>query len=472
MIHIIVAFTHKTFGIGKNNTIPWNIKEDLYHFRNITQGGIVVMGRKTWESIPLNNKPLKNRRILVLTNQNTYQYSTIDYDNVEYVNYEELNIIIKSFKNVNKDIYIIGGTYLFQEYMGIADKLHVTIINKEYKCDTFFPIENFHKYRIESYSAEMYSNEEECTYCHITYVKNSNSKLHDEYKYLYLLHEIIKNGESRPDRTGIGTKSIFGKQLHFDISNQIPIITTKFVPWKLVVKELLWFLKGQTNSKILESQGVFIWKGNSSREFLNNRNLTEYEEGDIGPMYGFNWRHFNAEYKGCHYNYEGKGYDQLHNVIENIKIDPYSRRHMITTFNPCVLEQSALAPCHGIVTQFYVSNDENNEPKYLSCHMYQRSSDTALGLVINITSYSILTHIICKLCDLKPKELIISTGDTHIYSNHIEKVKEQLQRNPFPFPKLHINNDIINKKIEDIVLDDFQLIGYLHHPGIQLPMAV
>ena len=287
----------------------------------------------------------------------------------------------------------------------------------------------------------------------------------DENGYLNLLQTILKKGVKKQDRTGIGTLSVFGEQLKFSLENDtLPIITTKKVFTKAIIYELLWFISGKTDSKILEENNVNIWKLNSSRDFLSKRGLEHYNEGDIGPMYGYQLRHFNAKYIDCNSNYKCKGIDQLKNIIHEIKNNPDSRRHIMTTFNPSTVNESVLYPCHGISIQFYVNDNE------LSCMMTQRSSDTFLGLCFNITSYSLLTHMIAKICNLKAKALIINLGDTHIYLNHIEQVKEQLSRKPLPFPKLEIERNIID--IDDFNFSDFNIIGYKYHPAIKAPMAV
>lgn len=464
-MEIVVSFLHDNLGIGIDNKIPWNIPEDLKHFKNITEGQchqgnpVVIMGRKTYESIPV--RPLKNRFNIVVTSY-PIKYAHMNNDNLVHVNSHELDDFIAPYISSKRQIYIIGGENLYKKYLGVADKIHATIIYKKFDTDRYFPNKNFDKYEIETYGELQYSKSEKCNYRHVTY--KLSDKIHNEYLYLNHINNIVLNGKTRKDRTGTGTKSIFGGQLRFDISNNLPLITTKFVGIKSIIKELLFFINGKTDTKLLEKEGVNIWKGNTSREFLDSRGLN-YQEGDMGPMYGYKIRHWNAEYKGCDKNYTGKGYDQLVNLIQSIKKDPYSRRHLLTTYNPETVESSVLCECHGIVIQFYVDNST------LSCHMYQRSVDTFLGFPYNITSYSILTYIIAKLCNLIPKDLIISTGDNHIYINHIEQVQLQLTRNPLPFPKLevHINPDT---KLEDIKLEDFNVIGYLYHPSIKAEMAV
>lgn len=296
------------------------------------------------------------------------------------------------------------------------------------------------------------------------------SKQHQEYVYLGLLEKILNEGNHRGDRTGTGTISLFGQQMKFDISNEIPILTTKFVPWKSCIKELIWFLKGQTDVSILQNQGVKIWDGNSSRDFLDKQGLTNLPIGDIGAGYGFQWRHCGADYKTCKDNYDGQGFDQVQFILNELKTNPTSRRMYMTAWNPSALNKMALPPCH-LSAQFYVEIDDNGD-KHLSCQMYQRSVDTFLGCPWNIMSYSVLTYIFAMMCNMKPKELIMCLGDTHIYKNHIEQVKEQLNRQPYPFPKLVLSESIKTKNIDEIEINDFALVDYIYHPAIKGVMAI
>ncbi len=464
-ISIIVSFASKNFGIGYKNDLPWKIPKDLSRFARITNNSVVVMGRNTWESIPTNKKPLVNRLNVVITSNPSLFQSN---DQVVYMNIEELDAFLK-VQTFSNNVFIIGGVGLYKKYMGVASTIFATVIEnpKPPECDVFYPVDNFDKYEIVEYSPSE-TTVDGLVYRYITYVKKT--KPHDEYEYLNMLQDIIKNGNVRPDRTGVGTISVFGRQMRFDISRSVPFLTTKFLAWKAVVKELLWFLSGQTDSKILESQGVNIWKGNTSREFLDNRGLSHYKEGDIGPLYGVSFRSFNCEYQGCEHDHKGQGFDQLKELINGLKTDPYSRRHLMTTFNPAEVSKCVLAPCHGIAIQFYVEEVEG--VKFLSCHTYCRSQDTFLGTSFNIASYAILTYIIAKKCGMHPKDLVISTGDTHIYSNHIDQVNLQLTRKPLPFPVLELSDSIKEKEFEEITIDDFNLVGYMHWPTIKAEMAV
>lgn len=290
-----------------------------------------------------------------------------------------------------------------------------------------------------------------------------------EKPYLELLKDIIENGERREDRTGTGTLSVFGRQLRFDISKSVPIVTTKSFAWRTCIKELLWFMRGSTDATELSAEGVKIWDGNTTRNALDRRGLTHYEVGDIGPGYGFQWRHFGASYKGCKSKDHGEGgVDQLQNVIDQLKNDPQSRRIFMSAWNPCKLDEMALPPCH-ISCQFYVTNSRE-----LCCHMYQRSADGFLGLPFNIFSYTALTYILAKMTGLKPKELIISIGDAHIYLDHVDQVNEQLSRPPYDSPTLTVSDRVSTiTNVEEVnVVDDFCLSGYKFHPPIKATMSV
>lgn len=288
----------------------------------------------------------------------------------------------------------------------------------------------------------------------------------NEQGYYDLLDEIIVKGKNRSDRTGTGVLGVFGRQLRFDLSNNtLPLLTSKRVYWRGVIEELLFFIKGQTDNKILQSKNVHIWDGNTSPEYLERTGLTHLKEGDMGEIYGFNWRHFGAQYTDCHGDYTGQGVDQLQEAIDLIKNDPTSRRIVVSAWNPICLKRACLYPCH-ILFQFYVDVEEGT----LSCMMYQRSVDCFLGLPFNIASYATLTHLVAHMCGLKGGELIMSLGDTHIYMNHIEQCRLQLTRNIRDFPKLKIMRKLDN--INDYTVDDFVVEGYNPHPTIKGDMAV
>lgn len=465
-MNMIVAFC-KGFGIGSNNYIPWDISNDLVNFKNLTLNNIVIMGRKTYFSIPERNRPLTNRLNIVVTN-NPSQYE--NDTNVVFLSIDEVYDFVKIQYKYNK-CFIIGGCEIYSYFIKYITNLYITYIDKEYNCDVKFPTLNMHEFKLDSYSFLNFSEKEQCNYRYLTYKRNIDITKTVDNKYLDLLQNIIDTGNNRQDRTCTGTRSVFGQQMRFDISKTIPLLTTKFIPWKMVIKELLWFLKGSTNSNKLKEQGVNIWNGNSTREFLDNRGLKDYIDGDIGPMYGWQWRHFGSDYTGCNTSYTNDGIDQLAIVMDLLINDPFSRRIIMTTYNVNDLEKGCLHPCHGLVVQFYVEEDINKQ-KYLSCHMYQRSVDVFLGLTWNIFSYAVLTYILAKKTNMLPKDLIISTGDTHLYNTHLEQANLQLERYPFPEPVLKLSDEIITKDFNDLSIEDFELIGYFHHPAIKATMSI
>ncbi|XP_054893910.1 thymidylate synthase [Poeciliopsis prolifica] len=285
----------------------------------------------------------------------------------------------------------------------------------------------------------------------------------DERGYLSLAEYIMEHGCRKGDRTGTGVLSLFGAQVRYNLRDQFPLLTTKRVFWKGILEELLWFIKGSTNAKELSEKGVKIWDANGSRDFLDNLGFTEREEGDLGPVYGFQWRHFGAEYKDMHTDYTGQGVDQLQNIIDTIKKNPEDRRIIMCAWNPKDLPLMALPPCHALC-QFYVCDGE------LSCQLYQRSADMGLGVPFNIASYALLTYMIAHITGLKPGDFVHTLGDAHVYLNHVEPLKVQVQREIRPFPTLKIKRKV--ESINDFQAEDFEICGYNPHPTIKMQMAV
>ena len=290
-----------------------------------------------------------------------------------------------------------------------------------------------------------------------------------EKAYLDALKDILENGEDRPDRTGTGTRSIFGLQMRFDLSQGFPAVTTKKLAWKACVSELLWFIEGSGDELRLReilhgdrnSQKKTIWTDNALAPYWLAKKLKR-SVGDLGRIYGVQWRRWRKPLIRIN-KVVLQNHDQLIDLIAGIKEDPHSRRHVLTAWNPGELELMALPPCH-ILSQFWVNNGK------LSCHMYQRSADMFLGMPFNIASYALFTHMIAQVCNLEVGDLIISVGDAHIYNNHFDQVREQLSRKPFPLPTLVLNPDvsvIMNFEMEDIKLENYQ-----SHETITAPMAV
>ncbi|KAL4902828.1 hypothetical protein BDW74DRAFT_169377 [Aspergillus multicolor] len=313
---------------------------------------------------------------------------------------------------------------------------------------------------------------------------------HEEHQYLNLIRQILAEGEHRPDRTGTGTRSIFAPNpMRFSLSKPdplnpaakipvLPLLTTKRVFLRAVLAELLWFISGSTSSIPLSEAGIKIWDGNGSRDFLDKVGLGHREVGDLGPVYGFQWRHFGAEYVDAHADYTGQGVDQLAEVVRKIKETPFDRRIIMSAWNPADLKKMALPPCH-MFAQFYVSYPEGIEDGKgkgkgeLSCLLYQRSCDMGLGVPFNIASYALLTHIIAHATDLNPGKLIHTMGDAHVYLDHVEALEEQLTREPTDFPELKIKRENRGSGVIDgWKEDEFEVIGYQPHKAIKMKMSV
>lgn len=271
-------------------------------------------------------------------------------------------------------------------------------------------------------------------------------------QYLKLLKKVLKEGDDRTDRTGVGTRAIFGQQMRFDMSDGFPAVTTKKLAFKAVKAELIWFLTGSSDNNELQKLGCHIWDANAEADYWKPKARFP---GDLGRVYGVQWRSWQGA--------NGKTIDQIANVIDKIKKDPADRRMIVTAWNPGELDQMALPPCH-MFFQFFVAKGK------LSLQMYQRSADMFLGVPFNIASYALLLHMVAQVTGLEAGEFIHVLGDTHMYQNHIEQVKIQLARKPFPLPKLWLNPDL--KKIEDFTMDDIQLLDYESHPTIKAEMAV
>ena len=500
LISCVVNYKNK-LAIGRNNMLLFKLKEDMQFFRNITSTipensksklskNVVVMGRKTWYSLPRNNRPLKNRINIVLTNdpilhkQSGYPicpFAKFD-KNYYFFTYEQFK---KFYHKMKPDVFVIGGKDIYNLFLHdktlCPSKLHITEVynykpfSKELEPDTF--MDHFDQSFVLSHcSDKMFDTGYNLSFRFLEY-HHIPHYISEEKKYIDLMKHILNNGNERKDRTSTGTISTFGNQIRFDISNTIPLMTTKRVPYKTIIEELLWFCRGDTDAKILQAKGIKIWDGNTSREFLDKRGLTHYPDGVIGPQYGFLWRHFGAIYSPDFADSSKidtsliGGFDQLKYVEDLLQNDPFSRRIMISAWSPNQLKEQVLPSCHHTI-QFYVEEDKHTQEKHLSCMFIMRSNDVFLANVYNVICYTILTYILAKKCNMKPKEIIYTCGDTHIYKNHIEAVQQQITNIPRPFPKLILDDSIVHKDWKDITIDDIDIVGYFPHSTIKAPMAI
>ncbi|KAG2437962.1 hypothetical protein HXX76_005577 [Chlamydomonas incerta] len=516
---LVIAAT-PSLGIGKNGKLPaWQLPGDMAYFKELTsrtrdaaRTNAVIMGRKTWESIPEKFRPLKGRLNIVLSrsfaddadlsaDQNSSAAANTPAapdaasakpaadalaaaqkhgsglgSGVLGVGSLESALSLlehKELKGGVEGVFIIGGGQVYAEALAHPNctAVHLTQVEKEYECDTFLPALDPAVWGLWSSSDPVTENG--TRYSFVCYTRRDTehalelppcmASRHDEQQYLELVRELITSGVFRPDRTGTGTYSRFGRTSRYNLRHTFPLLTSKRVFWKGVAEELLWFISGSTNANELRDKNIHIWDGNSSREFLDARGLGHREVGDLGPVYGFQWRHFGAEYKDMHTDYTGKGTDQLRYIIDTLKKDPNDRRMVMSAWNPAALAEMALPPCH-MFCQFYVADGE------LSCLMYQRSCDVGLGVPFNIASYALLTRLVAQVTGLRAGELVHVMGDTHVYANHVEPLKEQLKNTPRHFPTLRINPD--KKDIDSFVFEDFELVDYNPHKTIKMQMAV
>jgi dihydrofolate reductase/thymidylate synthase len=384
-------------------------------------------------------------------------------------------------------VFVVGGAAAYAEALRGSsavqcDAIHLTRVFGEFECDAFVPQIDDAAFALVALQPRQ--SENGVAFQFATYrsrllnalsrsVRPSSSGAgagasaarHEEHQYLDAVRDIISTGVVRTDRTGTGTISKFGMTSRWSLRDDVfPLLTTKRVFWRGVAEELLWFISGDTNARTLQDKKISIWDGNASREFLDKSDLAHREVGDLGPVYGFQWRHFGAAYTDMHADYSGCGVDQLASVVHAIRNKPDDRRIILTAWNPAALKDMALPPCH-MFAQFYVADGE------LFCQMYQRSGDMGLGVPFNIASYALLTRLLAHVCGLRAGEFIHVLGDAHVYKNHVEPLlAEQVGREPRPFPRLRIDPSV--KEIGDFRFEHFTVEGYDPHPAVKMEMAV
>lgn len=444
MVQVIVAMNEKG-GIGYQDCLPWHCKEELAIFKQKTLGKTLIVGRKTAEHLP----KLADRKIICITHN--ILLKTNDWNN-EVVISNRIEDFIDS-----DDIMIAGGSQLYETAFrnpSLVKKVHMSIIKGDHTCDAYFQLEWLEKFVI-------IDKKEYDGFTHYVLIRAD----HGEHQYLKLLRETISNGYRRHGRNG-DTISMFKNDMTFDLRDGFPLLTTKKMFLRGILEEFLFFLRGDTDSISLSEKKVRIWEKNTTEEFICSRGL-DYAKGVMGPMYGYQWRFFNAPYKVDNTGHPiptKEGIDQLADVVNLIKTDPQSRRILMTSYNPCQADMGVLYPCHSITIQFYVYED------FLDMFCYNRSQDIFLGVPFNIASSSLLLLIVSKLTCKIPRFFYMTMGDTHIYSEHLEQVKEQMIRIPYSFPQLDFP-DIKNlEDINTLCAKDFILSNYNCHPSINAEM--
>jgi dihydrofolate reductase / thymidylate synthase len=487
---LIVAYQRKDRGIGdETNSIPWYISEDLKYFKTkTTQSGnnVLIMGRKTWESIPENRRALSDRICYVVSRNNSpefKQYVEGFKDTILVNSLDNTVALVSNMENVN--VWVIGGSTIYNELIKdySLSEIYVTEIytnkGEEYNCSVFFPEIDKNRFALTSVSpiekTVCKSSSKDVYYRFLVYTdkdtvdSTDNVWVSSEMQYLNALKEIKETGIKNIDRTGVGTISKFGMRFEYDLKDGFPALTTKRIFLRGVFEELMMYLRGQTDNSILQEKGINIWDGNTTREFLDSRGLTEYPVGDMGETYGFNFRHFGGEYNTCKQSYtDNNGFDQLEYVVDLIKNNPTSRRIIINLWNSNTLHRAALPSCL-CQYQFYV----NSEKQELDLQIYIRSSDFFLANNWNTCTGAFFVHMLCRLegINLTPGRVVVVTGDTHLYLTHLEGVEENIRRIPGPLPILNVKGEK-RTKIEEFQWEDMDLIGYYPQKNIRAEMAV
>jgi len=483
---LIVAVDNK-YGISKNGKIPWHIKGDYDYFYDTTtrtdisnEKNVILMGKNTWIALPRNIRSLKNRINIVLSPDTTQQ--EIDKMNTTK---EETHVMRSlrsaldfcSTKSIPK-LFVCGGKYVYDDTLkNISfDEMYISKIDNNYNCDNLLGgnlLETkMGQFKHIKYTDEILFDKNINQFVKVSFNKFTN-EINDcnagENEYLKLMKRIIHQGQRCHTRNGI-TRSLFGETLTFNLADGFPLITTKKVFMRGVSEELAFFLRGDTDTNKLSDIGINIWRQNTSRQFLDATKLNAYGVGDMGPMYGYQWRYFNKPYYGSHNrSIEKSGFDQLQYCIDLLKHDPQSRRIIMTSYNPIQANQGVLFPCHGLMIQFNVGKDHE-----LSCAMTQRSADYICGVPFNIASYSMLIHLICNVINNDPTyngkkfipgKLLMNLGNVHIYDEHINVANRQILREPYKFPKITFKNKITslqNIRYDDVTLENYNCYPTLH----------
>lgn len=500
--HIILC-TDREGHIGHRttNTLLYKTPLDMQRFRTLTTSPkpnqhAVVMGWNTWLSLPDTHRPLPNRVNVVLTRDTEHARQARQLDAYPFTHTSDALSFLHSLNL--KQVFLIGGASIYNDK---ALQAHVSTVHhtrieddasRHYSKDALVAVslDAFTEYDV----IEEWATKTDCHYInapatntdasatntqhtvtfrtlhrnpthHPTTPKYSPQLQHTgEQQYLHLLKRLL--GAPPRQTRNSETLSSFGERLVMDLSDgTVPLLTSKKMAWKTIIRELLWFARGDTDNQKLNDKKVHIWDANASRAFLDSRGLTERAENDLGPVYGFQWRHFGATYTDCHADYTGQGVDQLENARQQISTDPTNRRMIFTAWNPTDLDQMALPPCH-LLGQWYVTHEDK-----LWLQVYQRSGDVFLGVPFNLFSYSVLVHMMAHLTHKQVGGLSYVLGDAHIYANHVDVVNEQLQRPIHPPPRFRVKQGCSVDKWEDFTLDSFELLDYTSESRLKAEMV-
>jgi dihydrofolate reductase/thymidylate synthase len=479
-----VLCTDEKGHIGSNGKLLFKCPIDMQRFNGLTTPlkhtkHAVIMGRKTWMSIPKMFRPLKRRINVVLTQDAQHAKTIRQEGGFPFTHVSDALAFVDTLQ-IDK-VFVIGGATLYNhnELQNRIKYIHHTKVHidasQAFDANTLVAVDSkmFQSYHVvEEWSAHIpchFLNEDDTNKkMHVSFrtlqcLSNKESSQTGEQQYINLLKETL-DAPPRSTRNST-TLSTFGKRMVIDLSDgTVPLLTSKKMAWKTVIRELLWFVRGNTDNELLQKEKVFIWNANASRAFLDSRGLTERAEHDLGPVYGFQWRHCGASYVDCHTDYSGQGIDQLEECRQQIMHDSQSRRMIFSAWNPADLSKMALPPCH-LLGQWYVKNDDT-----LWLQVYQRSGDLFLGVPFNLFSYSVLVHMMAYLTKKKVGGLVHIIGDAHIYDNHKDVVREQLQRNVHRPPTFRVKEGCAATIWEDFTLDSFDLVDYTCEDALKANM--
>ena len=495
MFSIILA-TDAQNGLAKQGAIPWHIPHELQFFRAVTSNvpsvglrNAVIMGRKTWESI--GSKPLPGRFNVVLSRTIPPGPDATYPDQVEWMSDLKDALVECEVAPLIHATFVIGGKSIYDQAFQLDwVSIYWTKLVDVFECDQFVTYSSLNanaqlntptSCNFDPNQASIESRFQRPTHRCTRYVRHRLSHVFSrflsiqpnegEQSYLRLVDSLLQQSipldhMPRVDRTNVGTYSDFGNQLEFDLAKGFPLLVSKRVPFKMVLRELLFFLSGSTDATKLAAQKVSIWNGNTTREFLDARGLEEYREGDMGPMYGFQWRHAGATYRGCDATYAGEGIDQIAAVENLLKTTPFSRRIIISAHNVADLKKMALHPCHSMF-QLYVTKDRT-----LCGKLTQRSADIFLGVPFNIASYALLLHMFAHVTQMTVGKLIMSFGDVHLYKSHLAAATQLVGQSKcvIPYPKLVLTGT--QTSVCEFVEEDVALLHYTPGPRISAPMAI
>jgi thymidylate synthase len=480
-VRILVAMT-RNGAIGCKGGLPWpNLTEDKKRIQELTKGHVLLMGTKTFASLR-RPKGLAGRIHLLVSSKISPDTSASPKDGSSESNLIPVSSLSEGIQWMQRHatphqfLFVLGGVRLYREALlhPACTHIHVTQVLQPFPADTFFPVDLLHSSRFHlCHEGQVYiESKHHVPYQFLEYKPTAclsksgpPASMHPEMQYLDLIKRLMSS-PVKPNRTGIPTHFMLGEKMRFSLGgNTLPLFTTKHVPFRQVAGELLWMLSGSTSTRVLsETYGVRIWDANGTREALDKKGLTDREEGDLGPMYGFQWRHFGATYLGQGKYGEWPGIDQIQTLIQRLKTTPESRDMILTSWNPKDIPHMALSPCH-VLAHFIVL-----EGKYLHCHLLQRSADVGLGVPFNVASYSLLTMLLAHFTGLQASELVYTMNDCHLYVNHVEPLQAILAREPYPFPTLEVVGDPAS--IDHVTLDHLKLHEYVSHGKIAMKMAV